>query len=314
MLKFNLFDKLKEFTMQIKKILVPTDFSETAKAALDQALFLTAKFDAELTVLHARLLFEDDPVEMEEKLKKVESEEHEVEALLLEKMRKKTEKHTHLKIKHEIIRGYSAPSAILGYINKNDFDLVVLGTHGRTGLEYFLIGSVAEKVVRYARCPVLTVRSAEFIKEKFKKILVPLDFSEPSMEALKTAAEWAEMDGSELHLLYAVDQEVHPALYAWGMKSVLDMIPDIKEKVEKRMAESVSAFSELKNRKIVKVLREGKAHKEIAKYVEEENLDLIVIGTHGMVGLDRLLLGSTTERVIRSVKLPVLTVKHKNII
>jgi len=89
MLKFNLFDKLKEFTMQIKKILVPTDFSETAKAALDQALFLTANFDAELTVLHARLLFEDDPVEMEEKLKKVESEEHEVEALLLEKMRKK---------------------------------------------------------------------------------------------------------------------------------------------------------------------------------------------------------------------------------
>lgn len=113
-----------------------------------------------------------------------------------------------------------------------------------------MIGSVAEKVVRYARCPVLTVRSAEFIKEKFKKILVPLDFSEPSMEALKTAAEWAEMDGSELHLLYAVDQEVHPALYAWGMKSVLDMIPDIKEKVEK---EWLNRFLPSPNLKIEKL-------------------------------------------------------------
>ena len=300
--------------MNVKKILVPTDFSDTAKAALDQALILAAKFDAELTVLHARLLFEDDPLEMEEKLKEVKSEEHEIEELLLKKMQKKTEQHAHLKIKHEIIRGYSAPSAILGFINKNNFDLVVIGTHGRSGLEHFLIGSVAEKVVRYARCPVLTVRTTDFVKENFTRILVPVDFSEPSMEALKTAAGWINNGQSELHLLYSVEQEVHPALYAWGMKSVLDMIPDIKEKVEKRMNEAVAAIPELSKVTITRVIREGKPHKEIARYVEEQQLDLIIIGTHGMVGLDRLLLGSTTERVIRSVKIPVLTVKHKNII
>ncbi len=300
--------------MSIKRILVPTDFSETARAALDQALILTAKFDAELTVLHARLLFEDDPVELEEKLKDLKAEEKHVEEVLLEKMKKRTEAHQHLNIKHEIIRGYSAPSAILGYINNREFDLVVIGTHGRSGLEHFLIGSVAEKVVRYARCPVLTVRSADYIKERFKRILVPLDFSEPSMQALQTATQWIEKQDGELHLLYAVEQEVHPALYAWGMKSIFDMIPDIKEKVEKRMDEALKPFAPLQNISIKKVVKEGKPHKEIAKYAEEENLDLIVIGTHGMVGLDRFLLGSTTERVIRAVKLPVLTVKHKNLI
>ncbi len=299
--------------MNIKKILVPTDFSDTAKAALDQALLLAAKFKAELTVLHARLLFEDDPVELEEKLREVKSEEHEVEQKLLEKMRSKTANHTHLNIKHEIIRGYSAPSAILGYINKHEFDLVVIGTHGRSGLEHFLIGSVAEKVVRYARCPVLTVRSADYIREKFLKILVPTDFSEPSLAALKTTPHWLEQN-SEVHLLYSVEQEVHPALYAWGMKSVLDMIPDIKQKVEKRMDELLSRIPALKQVKIKKVILEGKPHKQIAKYVDDEKVDLIIIGTHGMVGLDRLLLGSTTERVIRSVKVPVLTVKSKTII
>ncbi|APF19227.1 UspA domain-containing protein [Caldithrix abyssi DSM 13497] len=300
--------------MDIKRILVPTDFSETARAALDQALFLAARYDAELTVLHARLLFEDDPAELEHKLKDLKAEEKEVEHALLDKLRKKTADHSHLNIKHEIIRGYSAPSAILGYINNKEFDLVVIGTHGRSGLEHFLIGSVAEKVVRYARCPVLTVRSAEYIKEKFEKILVPLDFSEPAMHALKTAANWVEEEGGELHLLYAVEQEVHPALYAWGMKSVFDMIPDIKEKVEKRMEEAIAQIPKLKKVAVKKVIREGKPHKVIAKYVEEEKPHLIVIGTHGMVGLDRFLLGSTTERVIRAVKIPVLTVKNKNVI
>ncbi|NOX90276.1 MAG: universal stress protein [Calditrichaeota bacterium] len=300
--------------MRIKKILVPTDFSETARAAVDQALFLTAKYNAELTVLHARLMFEDDPSELPKKLASLEKEEHDVEAKLLSRLKAKTSEYAHLKIQHEIIRGYSAPSAILGYINNKEFDLVVIGTHGRSGLEHFLIGSVAEKVVRYARCPVLTVRSKEYITEQFTKIVVPFDFSEPSILALKSAIEVMDSPESEIHLIYVVEEEVHPALYAWGMRSVIEIIPDIISKVEERMENIVSQIPELKKAKIVKTVREGKPHKQISKYVEEVQPDLIVIGTHGLVGLDRFLLGSTTERVIRSIKQPVLTIKLKNII
>ena len=300
--------------MEIRKILVPTDFSETAHAAVEQALILAVKYDAELTVLHARLLFEDDPAELPKKLSSLEEEEKEVENALMRKIKKCTEHSSHLKIKHEIIRGYSAPSAILGYINNHEFDLVVIGTHGRTGLEHILIGSVAEKVVRYARFPVLTVRSKEYIRESFKKILVPFDFNEPAVLALKTAAEFVDDAHGEIHLLYAVEQDVHPAFYAWGMKSVFEIIPDLKEKVQTRMDESIRSIDELKDKKIVKIVREGKPHKKISAYADEIKPDALVIGTHGLVGLERFLLGSTTERVIRSVPFPVLTVKLKNVI
>ena len=300
--------------MKIKKILVPTDFSEAAKAALDQALFLTAKYGAELMILHARLMFEDDPSELPDKLTSIKKEELDIEHALMERLKKRTIRHSHLNIKHEIIRGYSAPSAILGYINNHDFDLVVIGTHGRTGLEHILIGSVTEKVVRYARCPVLTVHSQEYVKEEFNKILVPFDFSDHSILALRTAAEMIDGQKGEIHLLYAVEQEVHPALYAWGMKSALEAIPDLVEKVELRMDENIAAISELKGKKMVKVVREGKPHKEISAYADDIKPDIVVIGTHGLVGLERLLLGSTTERVIRSIKQPVLTVKLENVI
>ncbi len=300
--------------MEIRKILVPTDFSETARAAVDQALILAVKYDAELTVLHARLLFEDDPAELPKKLSSLQREENKVENALMKQVKKCTEGSMHLKIKHEIIRGYSAPSAILGYINNHDFDLVVIGTHGRTGLEHILIGSVAEKVVRYARCPVLTVRSKEYVKDRFTKILVPFDFSEPAMLALKMAAEFTDEPRGEIHLLYAVEQDVHPALYAWGMKTVFEVIPDLEKKVKVRMDESVKRIAELKERKIIKLVREGKPHKVISTYADEISPDALVIGTHGLVGLERFLLGSTTERVIRSIRFPVLTVKLKNII
>ncbi len=300
--------------MEIRKILVPTDFSETARAAVDQALILAVKYDAELMVLHARLLFEDDPAELPEKLSSLKKEEQDIEKSIMDRVKKCTEKSTHPKIKHEIIRGYSAPSAILGYINSNDFDLVVIGTHGRTGLEHILIGSVAEKVVRYARCPVLTVRSKDYVKKEFNKILVPFDFNEPAIVALKTAAEIMDDPHGEVHLLYAVEQDIHPAFYAWGMKSIFEVIPDLVQKVEARMDESIKKIDELKGRKIVKVVREGKPHKQISAYADEIRPDALVIGTHGLVGLERFLLGSTTERVIRSVPFPVLTVKLKNVI
>ncbi len=299
--------------MEIKRILVPTDFSETARAAVDQALFLTAKYDAQLTVLHARLMFEDDPQQVEKGLDALKKEESDVERSIMDRLTEGTAKHAQLNIKHEIIRGYSAPSAILGYINNNDFDLVVIGTHGRSGLEHFLIGSVAEKVVRYARCPVLTVRSSKYIKENFHKIVVPFDFSEPANLALKTAIEFAEKE-AELHLIYAVEQEVHPALYAWGMKSVFEIIPDIITKVEERMDEVIGQLTIPAGMKIKKAVVEGKPHKQIAEFVEKVDPDIVVIGTHGLVGLDRFLLGSTTERVIRSVQHPVLTVKNRNVI
>ncbi len=300
--------------MNFKRILIPTDFSETAHKALEQALILSAQFKAELTVLHARLLYEDDASQLPGELAKLKHEEEEMEEHLLEYMKGCTDQHGHLQIQHEIVRGYSAPSAILGYINQHEFDLVVIGTHGRSGLEHFLIGSVAEKVVRYAPCPVLTISQEATVKREFKKLLLPFDFSEHTLEALRSAVELAALNQAQLELFYVIDEDVHPALYSWGMKSLLDMVPDIKAKAEARMDEILSDLKIPDTVTIIKTIVAGVPHKEIARHASENNFDLIIMATHGLVGLDRFLLGSTTERIIRSVHKPILTLKEKKLI
>ncbi len=300
--------------MEIKRILVPTDFSDTAVKALKQALFLTALFDAELVVLHARVLYEDDAAQLPKELARLHDEEEKMERAILDYMKASTKEKTHLNIKHELIRGYSAPSAILGYVNNNPFDLVVIGTHGRTGLEHFLIGSVAEKVVRYAPCPVLTISRKAEAETEFKNILVPYDFSEHARLALKTALDWAGLFKARLHLLYVIDKDVHPALYSWGMKSVLEIVPDLKLKAEARMDEVLNEVNTPQDISVQKMIVEGVPHKEITNVANEQDMDLVVIATHGLVGLDRFLLGSTTERLIRSVHRPILTLKQRKLI
>jgi len=194
------------------------------------------------------------------------------------------------------------------------FDLVIIGTHGRSGLEHFLIGSVAEKVVRYAPCAVLTVPGSAECKVFFRRLIVPFDFSEYAQLALEKALELADFEGLELHLIYVVEEDVHPAWYAWGAQSIFDVLPQIKEKAQEKMDETLAKLQVSDKVRIVKQVVAGKAHKEIAAYARQTVADGVVMATHGRVGLDRFLLGSTTERVIRSVKLPILTLKQKQII
>ncbi|MBN2425488.1 MAG: universal stress protein [Calditrichaceae bacterium] len=298
--------------MKFKHIVVPTDFSPTANNAVKQALVLAARYDAKVTVTHARVLYEDDPAALSGKLKELKKNEEEIESELKKRMEESCDKELSVKVNHEIIRGYSAPSAILNYLNTNTPDLVVIGTHGRSGVEHFLLGSVAEKVVRYAPCPVLTVNESSECGRAFPKIIVPVDFSELSIIALKAAAELAEAGSEEIHLFYAVDKDVHPALYSWGMKSVLDIVPDIIQKAEIKMDQAAAQVPGLSKVKLIKRVDAGVPYKEIARYVKEINADLVVIATHGLAGLDRMLLGSTTEKLIRAIKKPILTLKKYN--
>ena len=299
--------------MNIKNILVATDFSAIAKKAVEQALILTARYDAQLTVLHDRKLFEDGSNRLNDQIKELKKEEDEAEHKLLQCARETTQKHEHLNIRHEIIRGYSAPSAVLRYLNENEFDLVLIGTHGKSGLENLLLGSVAEKVTRYAPCPVLTISAEATVQEKFNHLLVPFDFSDHARTALKNALEICE-PGGVVELVYVIDKDVRPVFSAWGMKSVMEMVPDIINKAQQEMNKIISGQHNPKEIKISAKVLEGQPHKELAAYINDCDCQLVVASTHGLVGLDRFLLGSTTERLIRAVHKPILTIKGKNLI
>lgn len=298
--------------MNIKRILVPTDFSETAYLALQQAIILAKKLNAELLVLHARLINEDNSVKLPKKLAHLELAEDQIDAEISSYIKECIPATGAIPINHEVIRGHSAYSAILSFLNEHPFDLVVIGTHGRSNVEQLLLGSVAEKIVRYASCPVLTIPRNYDLKNHIRTVVVPFDFSERARFALQTAVEITNED-VKIELLYVFGKEKTAAFPLQSAYSKLNILPEIRAQAEQKIKE-IKAGLNSGGREINFTVTEGVIHKKIAEFVNKNQSDLVVMASQGQVGLDRFLLGSITERVIRSVHRPILTLKKKSLI
>jgi nucleotide-binding universal stress UspA family protein len=183
-------------------------------------------------------------------------------------------------------------------------DLIVMGTHGRTGLRRLLAGSVATAVLRGAHCAVLALRSHDRPRDakEIRVILHPTDASDGSEAALQVARSLARDLGSKLVLLHVVPLEIFPSelavpvdprAFGDALEAVREALdgPDLKYPVETRLVR-------------------GDAAAEILRMAREVGCDLIVMGTHGRTGLDRLLLGSVAESVLAKADCPVLVLKN----
>ncbi len=183
-------------------------------------------------------------------------------------------------------------------------DLIVMGTHGRTGLRRLLAGSVANAVLRGAHCRVLALRSRAGMQtgEAVRVILHPTDFSECSEAALRVARSLASDHGARLILLHVLPVaivmdgsmagEIDPQPYHDALERIRESLdgPDMKYPVETR-------------------LTRGFEQEEIRRVTEEVASDLIVMGTHGRTGLGRLFMGSVAESVLSKADCPVMVVK-----
>jgi nucleotide-binding universal stress UspA family protein len=186
-----------------------------------------------------------------------------------------------------------------------------MGTHGRTGLSHLLSSSVTEHVVRSANCPVMTVKACKQSSEAapYFDILVPVDFSPYSQKALRYGRTLAQAFEANLHLLHVLDQPIHPAHYGLGDDLLMRLNPEVQRRSHEEMERLFSQFgAEVKCQTHV---CEGRAYSEIVRFVEAEECDLVVMGTHGLSGLEHFLLGGTTEKVMRHASCPVLAVKLK---
>jgi len=207
-------------------------------------------------------------------------------------------------------RGIAPGTVILNYADQEDVDLIVMGTHGRRGLGHLFLGSVAEEIVRRARCPVLTVREQKEPQkiEALEHILVPLDFSEHSRNALAYAKNIAAAYAARLHLLHVVEGSIHPYFYSLGKSSILDLYPEVeprsRQELEKMFREVEGPEVEMELHVIA-----GRANSDILKFAEKKASDLIVIATHGLTGIEHFFIGSTTQKVVRRALCPVFTVK-----
>lgn len=294
--------------LNINRVLFPTDFSDGAKQAFPQAAFLAAQHDATLHLLNVTGRHQHDYAEakahfpvpidtLNDWLRRPAQGVTEADWPDLETMR----------IEQKQVESAVPAETILSYADAHDIDLIVMGTHGRRGMDRMLFGSVTEEVVRKAPCPALTVRvDADGAPGRaVHRLLVPIDFSDASGVALDHAQEIAHTYGASIDLLHVVPEPSAPAAY--GKRGVPFPTQEVLDRVEKQL--TTMARNDLGGEHVQVAARAGHIPTTILDYCDETDADLIVLATHGRTGLDRALLGSVTERVLRQSPQPVFVVK-----
>jgi len=289
------------------QILVPTDGSEHAQRATEHGAVVANAFDATLHLLSvvdvsaAAGPFSAGGVEesyVEQLTDASESELAEIEAGI-ERVDA---------VETAVISG--RPSAgILEYVDDNDIDLVCMGTHGRRGLRRFLTGSVTERVVRLSPVPVLTVRATAASEpgEGYDDILVPTDGSDCAGAAVAHAIALADRFDSRLHAVSVIDT----ASLATGTE--MGIPPGLLEELERNAAGAIRAVeddAEAAGIDCVGVVDTGGVRRTLLDYADDNDIDLVCLGTHGRSGLDRVLVGSTAESLVRRADAPVVTVSQ----
>jgi len=294
----------------LKKILFAIDFSGVSSRAFGHALMLADRFRSQLTLLHVKSVLDKD-VDPERVFPDIDADPgvlaHEIEkefAALFALDGPKT-----LNVVRVVLTGESPAEEIARYAKEHDMDLIVMGTHGRTGLEHFLLGSVAEKVLQIAPCPVLTVRLREDVEvQPYLNIVVPIDFSEYSMKAFRYGVSLARQFEANLELLHVLDRPVQPEYYHEGEPPGRAKKDALRERSHEMLRKIVAEYDAGDVATETRVVA-GRAYSAICKYAEKNQTDLIIMSTHGLSKLEHFFLGSTTEKVVRNAPCPVLTVK-----
>jgi nucleotide-binding universal stress UspA family protein len=188
---------------------------------------------------------------------------------------------------------------LLAYADENEIDLLVLGTHGRTGVRRWLMGSVATAVVREARCPALTVSADAAVASKIDDILVATD-GRPGVEA---AVEQA------LDLAAAYDATVHAVYVVNDVNSHMETVLDAFEEIGERTTSEIAKRAATRGLEAERAVEHGIPNREIVAYADNHGVDLVVVGTESRTGLDRLVAGSVSQRVIGAASVPVLSAR-----
>ena len=293
--------------IRIAHVLCPIDVSEFSRRALDHAAAIAKWYGARLTVLYVlpvRPVAELPPTVISEvDLQPARSDIEEFVGQVPREIRLETRVEEASSVHEEILRQAGAIGA----------DLLVLGSHGRSGFERLLLGSVTERVVHKALCPTMVVPRRAPDKDpddpvQFRRIFCPVDFSETSNRALAYAMSLAEETAAHLTLVNVI--EVPPELRQHSFAEGID-VDRIRAAAEAECLRRLRQLIPDEARKrctVETVVREGAAYREILKLAAEGHADLIVMGVHGRGAIDLLGFGSNTARVTRAAECPVLIV------
>lgn len=185
-------------------------------------------------------------------------------------------------------------------------DLVVMSTHGRRGLRHALLGSVTERTIRSSSIPVLAVKQEAIEPMPLRRILVPIDFSPHSQSAVDAAATLARREGARLDLIHVVEPVADHLRH--GSQDVIEFDEENRRLAAERL-EALATTLEKDVPSIESHLGTGPPAETIAQEAERLASSLVVMGTHGLTGIEHAMVGSVTEHTLRLAKCAVLTTK-----
>lgn len=294
--------------MKIKLILCPIDFSEFSVRAYYHALSLAEHYQAKLVLQHIVEIWRYPAVSFATSVK-IHNEFCEMlRARGTEQLREFAKKHTGDRMQPELVvdQGMS-PDSILSFAEAEKADLIVMGSHGRRGYDRLMLGSVTDRVMRRAPCPVLAVchtpedpesaSKAHGHVHHFDRILFCTDFSEESTRAMNYAISITREYGAHLTLFHVVDETPSPAK---AEEAVTRALKQLDELISPELHKTLKAKT---------VVRVGKPYRQIIQYALEEQTDLVAMGVRGGGALGLSIFGSTTYRVIQLGPCPVLAVQ-----
>jgi nucleotide-binding universal stress UspA family protein len=285
------------------RILFPTDGSETATAVFEYALELARAHEATVYVLNVADTRQESVTQMRGDV--VDVLEREGERIVDEIASQASTQD--LSVVTDVIQG-EPDRTIVAYAESSDIDLIVMPTHGRSGLERFLLGSVTERVVNTATPPVLTVTPDAAEDWAFtyppRNVLVPTDGSEGADLALEAGIDLATAGDGGLHLLNVLETTG----LGIDVRSML-----ATDALEERATEILETASEAARSSsvtdVTTSISHGRPYREILSYVEQAEIDVVVLGTHGQTDFSRYALGGVSAKLIRTSPVPVMMVR-----
>ncbi|MCF8276575.1 MAG: universal stress protein [Flavobacteriales bacterium] len=278
---------------KISRIAVPTDFSEAANVAIDHAVDIAKRFDAEIMLIH---VLETGAYQgIFSPSKKTEYDEKEGAQLKLQEDAHLLEERTGLSVSQQVVSG-RIYEAIVAASQEANVDLIVMGTHGTSGWAEFFAGSNAFKVVTQSPCPVLSVQE-NASKKELKNIILPLDSTPESRQKVKHAAELAKKFGSTIHiasLLTDDDAEIR-AEFDTKVKQVTDFFD--RESIQ--YTQTVLVGSNLATMTM--------------NFAESRGGNLIVMMTEQEPNLTGFLMGPFAQQVVNHSRIPVLSISPEDL-
>ena len=303
-------------TKQIRNILVPVDFSELSVQAVEHAKAFADQFGAVIHLAHVHQFFYPAgftaPMPTELPFSVVDYEK-DMEKSAMKQLRELAVRCRLPSAAYHVRMDAPAYDALCNLAREIPADLMVMPTHGHTGLKRLFLGSTAERVVQHAPCPVFVVRAPEKTSKNgsgdlgIKTVLVPVDFSRSSFEGLQYAIGFAKKFGAKIIVHHVID---FGPIYLPDRYGVYDLSKyrEIARQNAKEQMRKFVEHAQFGGIEFETAITVGPAVWEICGLSGNRNVDLIITSTHGRTGFKHVLIGSTAECLVRQAPCSVLVV------